>query len=91
MSSKKLLEQCSKLEKLWPHVFTTTLELESGEGWYNQLVDLIEKQQTAPIWMSETKVRSGVILSISWLAKFDIIIRALPQRQNYSHEFDHRS
>lgn len=57
MSSKKLLEQCSKLEKLWPHVFTTTLELESGDGWYNQLVDLIEKQQTAPIWMSETKVR----------------------------------
>ena len=57
LSSKKLLEQCSKLEKLWPHVFTTTLELESGDGWYNQLVDLIEKQQTAPIWMSETKVR----------------------------------
>ena len=59
MSSKKLLEQCSKLEKLWPHVFTSTLELESGDGWYNQLVDLIEKQQTAPIWMSETKVSRG--------------------------------
>jgi len=27
LSSKKLLEQCQKLEKLWSHVFTTTLNL----------------------------------------------------------------
>jgi hypothetical protein len=38
-------------------VFTANLELESPDVWYNKLVDLIEKQQTAPIWMSETTVR----------------------------------
>jgi tight junction protein 1 len=59
LSSKKLLEQCQKLEKLWTHVYTGTLNLTSvtTEGqWYSKLTDLIEKQQTAPIWMSETKV-----------------------------------
>lgn len=59
MSSKKLLEQCQKLEKLWSHVFTatTTLANITGENqWYNKLTDLIDKQQTAPIWMSEAKV-----------------------------------
>ncbi len=55
LSSKKLLEQCQKLEKLWSHIFTATLDL-SSDNWYTKLVDLIEKQQTAPIWMSETKV-----------------------------------
>jgi hypothetical protein len=55
LSSKKLLEQCQKLEKLRSHIFTASLDL-SSENWYNKLVDLIDKQQTAPIWMSETKV-----------------------------------
>ncbi len=55
MSSKKLLEQCQKLEKLWSHVFTATLDL-SSDNWYTQLVNLIDKQQTAPVWMSESKV-----------------------------------
>ena len=55
MSSKKLLEQCQKLEKLWGHVLTSTLPLHA-DNWYNKVTDLIEKQQTAPIWMSDTKV-----------------------------------
>ena len=55
MSSKKLLEQCMKLEKLWGHSLTTTLPLHA-DNWYNKLTDLIEKQQTAPSWMSDTKV-----------------------------------
>lgn len=54
MSSKKLLEQCQKLEKLWGHVLTSTLPLHA-DNWYNKVTDLIEKQQTAPIWMSDTK------------------------------------
>ncbi|XP_071746238.1 tight junction protein ZO-3 isoform X12 [Lepeophtheirus salmonis] len=54
LSSKKLFEQCQKLEKLWGHVFTGTLNL-SNDNWYTKLTDLIDKQQTAPIWMSETK------------------------------------
>ena len=73
MSSKKLLEQCQKLEKLWGHVLTGsftrditlspdtdvcsgTLQLH-GDNWYTKVTDLLEKQQTAPIWMSDTKVR----------------------------------
>merc|ERR1719400_2805469 len=54
MSSKKLLEQCQKLEKLWGHVLTGTLQLHS-DNWYTKVTDLLEKQQTAPIWMSDTK------------------------------------
>ena len=59
LSSKKLLEQCQKLEKLWTHVYTGTLNLTSitaESQWYTKLTDLIDKQQTAPIWMSESKV-----------------------------------
>ncbi len=68
LSSKKLLEQCTKLDKFWGHVFTANLELESPDSWYNKLVDLIEKQQTAPIWMSETKVRFNRIRRCFWVA-----------------------
>ena len=32
-----------------------TLQLHS-DNWYTKVTDLIEKQQTAPIWMSDTKV-----------------------------------
>ena len=97
MSSKKLLEQCQKLEKLWGHVltgkysyfgiqhdslcslqsaglfreictniqliftnFAGTLQLHS-DNWYTKVTDLLEKQQTAPIWMSDTKVRQPSI------------------------------
>merc|ERR1719458_1988250 len=54
LSSKKLLEQCQKMEKLWGHVLTSTLPLHA-DNWYNKVTDLIEKQQTAPIWMSDSK------------------------------------
>ncbi len=63
MSSKKLLEQCQKLEKLWSHVFTSTITLANitaENQWYNKLTDLIDKQQTAPIWMSESKPDESV-------------------------------
>ena len=33
-----------------------TLQLH-GDNWYTKVTDLLEKQQTAPIWMSDTKVR----------------------------------
>ena len=71
MSSKKLLEQCQKLEKLWNHVFTATTTLAnitSENQWYNKLTDLIDKQQTAPIWMSESKVCSTNFLQYFFLA-----------------------
>ena len=69
MSSKKLLEQCQKLEKLWNHVFTATTTLAnitSENQWYNKLTDLIDKQQTAPIWMSESKVCSTNFLQYTF-------------------------
>ena len=62
MSSKKLLEQCQKLEKLWNHVFTATITLANitqENQWYNKLTDMIDKQQTAPIWMSDAKVNKN--------------------------------
>ena len=61
LSSKKLLEQCQKMEKLWGHVLTSTLPLHA-DNWYNKVTDLIEKQQTAPIWMSDSKVSRAMKL-----------------------------
>ncbi|KAK6635505.1 hypothetical protein RUM44_000757 [Polyplax serrata] len=54
-SSKKLLEQCQKLEKVWGHTFSCSITLTSPESWYRKLRELIDKQQTSPVWMSETK------------------------------------
>ncbi|XP_025406853.1 tight junction protein ZO-2 isoform X3 [Sipha flava] len=54
-SSKKLLEQCQKLEKVWSHVFTSSLTLNGGDAWYRKLRELIDKHQSSPTWVSETK------------------------------------
>ena len=40
-----------------------TLQLHS-DNWYTKVTDLLEKQQTAPIWMSDTKVRQPGISTI---------------------------
>ena len=72
MSSKKLLEQCQKLEKLWNHVFTATITLANitqENQWYNKLTDMIDKQQTAPIWMSDAKVNKNSE-NFSYFCKF---------------------
>ncbi|XP_054258978.1 tight junction protein ZO-1-like isoform X4 [Macrosteles quadrilineatus] len=57
-SSKKLFEQCHKLEKVWGHVFSCSLSLSpsSPDSWYRKVRELIDKQQTSPVWMSESKV-----------------------------------
>lgn len=57
-SSKKLFEQCHKLEKVWAHVFSCSLSLSpnSPDGWYRKVRELIDKQQSSPVWMSESKV-----------------------------------
>lgn len=49
------------MEKLWGHVLTSTLPLHA-DNWYNKVTDLIEKQQTAPIWMSDSKVSRAMKL-----------------------------
>ncbi|XP_076054109.1 zonula occludens-like protein polychaetoid isoform X19 [Oratosquilla oratoria] len=55
MSSKKLFDQCVKLEKLWSHVFTATISLTQPDTWYRKVREIVDKQQSGPIWMSETK------------------------------------
>ncbi|KAI5747103.1 hypothetical protein M8J77_011004 [Diaphorina citri] len=54
-SSKKLFEQSQKLEKVWSHVFTGTITLSGVDVWYRKTRELIEKQQSSPVWISETK------------------------------------
>ncbi|XP_046625752.1 tight junction protein ZO-1 isoform X2 [Neodiprion virginianus] len=54
-SSKKLLEQCQKLDKIWGHVFSAVVTLTTPEAWYRKLRELIDRQQQGPLWMSQTK------------------------------------
>ncbi|CAL4145261.1 unnamed protein product, partial [Meganyctiphanes norvegica] len=55
MNSKKLFDQSVKLEKLWSHVFTATVSLTQPDTWYRKVREIVDKQQTGPLWMSETK------------------------------------
>lgn len=57
-SSKKLLEQCQKLEKIWSHVFSVQIPLNDSDAWYRQVRDIIDQQQSGAVWMSATKVRN---------------------------------
>lgn len=56
-SSKKLLEQCQKLDRIWSHVFSSTIVLNDGDAWYRKLRDTVDQLQSGAVWMSETKVR----------------------------------
>lgn len=56
-SSKKLFEQNQKLDRMWSHVFSTSIGLNDPDTWYRKLRETVEKQQTGAVWMSETKVR----------------------------------
>ncbi|XP_017874090.1 PREDICTED: tight junction protein ZO-2 isoform X8 [Drosophila arizonae] len=55
-SSKKLLEQCQKLDRVWSHIFSTQLVLNDEESWYRKLRDSIDLQQSGAVWMSESKL-----------------------------------
>ncbi|XP_054747083.1 tight junction protein ZO-1 isoform X2 [Anastrepha obliqua] len=55
-SSKKLLEQCQKLERFWSHIFSTHIVLNDEESWYRKLRDAIDLQQSGAVWMSESKI-----------------------------------
>ncbi|XP_050682383.1 tight junction protein ZO-1 isoform X3 [Leptidea sinapis] len=56
-SSKKLLEQCQQMERVWGHVFTHTITLsEANQGaWFSKLCDLVHRTQQQQLWVSETK------------------------------------
>lgn len=63
-SSKKLYEQCVKLEKLWTHVFTTTVPLTQRDTWYRKLREAIDREQNQAIWVSEAKVIISLVIMI---------------------------
>lgn len=60
-SSKKLLEQCQKLERVWSHIFSTQIVLNDEESWYRKLRDSIDLQQSGAVWMSESKVSFAIL------------------------------
>lgn len=63
MSSRKLFEQCQKLDKNWSHIFTTKIRLDDGTNeaiWYSELTNAIDKLQTSPLWMSDAKVYTKI-------------------------------
>lgn len=59
-SSKKLLEQCQKLDRIWSHVFSNTIILNDADTWYRKLRDSIDQLQSGAVWMSESKVCSNI-------------------------------
>ncbi|KAJ8981906.1 hypothetical protein NQ317_007298 [Molorchus minor] len=55
-SSKKILEQCQKLDKVWSHVFSSMITLnDNTDTWYRKVREIIDKQQSNALWMSESK------------------------------------
>ncbi|XP_069784994.1 tight junction protein ZO-3-like isoform X2 [Narcine bancroftii] len=55
-SSKNLYAQAVKLRKYWSHLFTGTINLNSGSSsWYETLKAIIKEQQTKPVWFPEEK------------------------------------
>ncbi|XP_050513704.1 tight junction protein ZO-2 isoform X2 [Diabrotica virgifera virgifera] len=55
-SSKKLLEQCQKLDKVWGHIFSAMVTLnDNTDTWYRKVREIIDKQQSGALWMSESK------------------------------------
>lgn len=59
-SSRKLLEQNMKLEKHWPHIFTSTIALTQADMWYKKLRETIEKQQQQSIWLPDLKPSENI-------------------------------
>lgn len=70
-SSKKLFEQCQKLDRVWSHVFSTSISLNDTESWYRKVRETVDKQQAGAVWMSETKVRFKDIINklLLWCRK----------------------
>ena len=66
-SSKKLFEQCQKLDKVWSHIFSNAIVLNDVDTWYRKLRDNIDQLQSGAVWMSESKV---CVVDIIFLIKF---------------------
>ncbi|CAN7940261.1 unnamed protein product [Ixodes hexagonus] len=59
-SARKLYDRALKLERLWGHIFTSTVTLTSADMWYKKLRETIEKQQQLSIWVSESKPEEAI-------------------------------
>lgn len=51
-SSKRLYDNALKLQTYYSHLFTGTVPLDSNQ-WFKKLKDLIEQQQSQPLWISQ--------------------------------------
>lgn len=54
------------MERVWGHVFTHTITLSEANQntWFNKLTDLIQRTQQQQLWVSETKVRTDVLIMV---------------------------
>ncbi|CAH1251528.1 TJP1 [Branchiostoma lanceolatum] len=59
-SSRKLFEQAMKLKQGYSHLFTAVVHLSNNDAWYSKVKDIIRKQQSQPVWMSENKMEDNV-------------------------------
>ncbi|NXS62766.1 ZO3 protein, partial [Brachypteracias leptosomus] len=48
-SSRRLYAQASKMKKYCSHLFTATVSL-SGNAWYEEIKEIIGRQQSQPVW-----------------------------------------
>lgn len=78
-SSKKLLEQCQHMERVWGHVFTHTITLSEAvqNTWFSKLLDLIHITQQQQLWVSETKVR--LLMSSQVVVVVIFVVQGLEQ------------
>lgn len=51
------------MERLWGHVFTSTLTLTQPDTWPRKLFQAITQHQSQPIWMAQNKVRPNTLPS----------------------------
>lgn len=59
-SARKLYERALKLERLWGHLFTSTVALTGADMWYKKLRETLDKQQQLSIWCSENKPEEAI-------------------------------
>lgn len=59
-SSRKIFEDCVKLEKNWSSIFTATINLTTADVWYKKLRETIEKQQQSNIWVTSSTPDSRI-------------------------------
>lgn len=100
-SSKRLYENSVKLETYYSHLFTATIQLESNQ-WFKKLKELVDAQQTQPIWISQesepkvdTPKQEAVVTpqqnEIAQQQQFmnkQLLIKSEPQRYVFDDNFE---